>query len=307
MDKLLALKMFVETVDANGFSAAARKLGLATSTVTRMVDSLEAELGTALVNRSTRQITVTDAGGAYYLRARRILEDLADADAAIGDNAEEASGPLRISVPSAFGRCIISPHLGMFMSTYPKLELDITLTDSILDMVTDRVDLSIRLGSPAILDGVVCRIIGRFRRKVVCSPDYLQHHGFPESVDDLARHQCLRFNYGPSNQTWCFVDRSDAVSKITATGRFKSNNAEVLRDLALAGGGIALLPDWIVQDDILAGKLTPLFENYVVNPDSASDSISALFLPNQRGSRRVNAFISFLSDVLNDGTGYPTG
>jgi DNA-binding transcriptional LysR family regulator len=297
MDKLLALKMFVETVDAKGFSAAARQLGVATSSVTRMIDSLEAELGTVLFNRSTRQVTVSEAGAAYYSRARKILEDVADADAIVMDSDEEPSGPLRISVPTAFGRRIIAPRLGTLMSRYPRLELDITLTDSIVDLFSERVDLSIRLGLAAPMDGVVSRPVGTFRRRVVASPAYLQRHGQPETPAELSSHDCLRFNYGTPQQAWTFLSL-DGEIRVPVNGRFKSNNAEVLRELAHAGTGIALLPDWLIDQDIVDGQLVELFENSPAYPDNAKGEISALYLPNHRGSKRVKAFMGFMQEIL---------
>jgi DNA-binding transcriptional LysR family regulator len=285
MDKLLALKMFVETVDARGFSAAARQLGVATSSVTRMIDALEAELATVLLNRSTRQVTISDAGAAYYLRARKILDDLAEADATVMDSQDEPSGPLRVSVPTAFGRQVIAPHLARFMARHPRLELDITLTDTVVDLFADRVDVSIRLGTPAAMDGVVCRPVGQFRRRVVASAHY------------LAGHDCLRFNFGNPQQAWTFLADSGEV-RVPVRGRFKSNNAEVLRELVLAGSGVALLPDWLVGQDIESGQLLELFADLPAHPDNAKGHVSALFLPNHRGSRRVNAFIALIHEIL---------
>lgn len=297
MDKLLALKMFVETVDARGFSAAARQLGVATSSVTRMIDALEAELGTVLLNRSTRQVTISDAGAAYYLRARKILDDLAEADATVMDSQDEPSGPLRVSVPTAFGRRVIAPHLAHFMARHPRLELDITLTDTVVDLFADRVDVSIRLGTPAAMDGVVCRPVGQFRRRVVASAHYLADQGQPQIPQDLAGHDCLRFNFGNPQQAWTFIADSGEV-RVPVRGRFKSNNAEVLRELVLAGSGVALLPDWLVGQDIESGQLLELFADLPAHPDNAKGHVSALFLPNHRGSRRVNAFIALIHEIL---------
>lgn len=179
MDKLLALKLFVATVDCRGFSAAARQLGLATSSVTRAVDGLERELGAVLLNRSPRQVTVTEAGTSYYLSARQILEQLAEADAAVSDGGDEPSGPLRVSAPVSFGRHRLSPRLGAWLQQYPRLELDLALTDEIVDLLGERVDVSIRLGVPAPMDGVVARPLGQFRRRVVASPAYLAQRGTP--------------------------------------------------------------------------------------------------------------------------------
>jgi DNA-binding transcriptional LysR family regulator len=297
MDKLLALKMFVASVDAKGFSAAARQLNIATSSVTRMIDSLEAELGAVLLNRSTRQVTVSEAGATYYLRARQILEDMAEADAQINDRGELAAGQLRVSLPVEFGRRCIVPYLGRLMQNHPQLELDITLTDSIVDLVSERIDLSIRLGSAAPMDGVVSRHLGNFQRFVVASPAYLAATGLPESPQDLTGLSCLRFNYSSAQQIWNFV-RDGEELRVPVSGRVKSNNTEVLREAALAGVGLALLPDWLVDGDIVSGQLTRLFEPWAITPNNAIPAISALYLPNHRGSKRVNAFIEFLEEVM---------
>lgn len=172
-----------------------------------------------------------------------------------------------------------------------------TLSDDIVELLGERVDLAIRLGSAAAMDGVVSRPVGHFRRRVVASAEYLNAHGFPEHPMDLMQHECLRFSYGPKQQVWTFLKEGEET-RVPIEGRFKSNNAEVLREVALAGGGVALLPDWLVNDDIGSGDLTSLFESFVINPNDASSAISALYLPNHRGSKRVNAFIDFISELL---------
>ena len=296
MDKLLALKMFVETVDAKGFSAAARRLDLATSSVTRTMDSLEAELGAVLLNRSTRQVTVSEAGAAYYQRARNILEAMAEADAMIADRGDAPVGQLRVSLPVAFGRRCIAPFLSGLLTQHPKLELDVTMTDEIVDLIGERVDVSIRLGSAASYDDVIARPIGTFRRYVVASPAYLQQHGHPESPMDLTGHACLRFSYGANAQVWTFK-RDEEEIQVPVTGRLRGNNIEMLSELALADSGVALLPDWLIDADIQAGRLTVLFADWTVNPNRASSAITALYLPKQRGSRRVSAFLDFLAQI----------
>lgn len=297
MDKLLALKMFVQSVESKGFSSAARQLNLATSSVTRMIDRLEDELGAVLLNRSTRQITLTDAGGAYYLKTRDILNAMADADESVSDRGDVPAGELRISVPVAFGQRLIAPHICALLARYPMLILDMTLSDDIVDLLGERIDLSIRLGSPAAMEAVVSRRIGSFRRRVVASPEYLNARGFPDRPTDLMQHECLCFNYGAPQQVWTFTDKGEEV-RVPVDGPFRSNNAEVLREVVLAGSGVALLADWLVDDDIDSGRLTSLFETFVVNPNSASSAISALYLPNHRGSKRINAFIDFLTELL---------
>lgn len=298
MDKLLALKMYVETVDAKGFSAAARRMNLATSSVTRTLDGLEASLGTVLLNRSTRQVTVTEAGASYYQQARQILEAVAEADASIADHGEMPVGQLRVSLPVAFGRCCISPYLGAWLASYPQLELDVELTDSIVDLLGARVDVSVRLGSAAAYDNVIAREIGRFRRLVVASPAYLRQHGTPAEPADLVNHRCLRFSFGARDQVWRFrQDDGGDPTTVPVGGTFRSNNIEVLRDMALAGAGVALLPDWLVDADIAAGRLTVLFDDWSVTPNQSDSVVTALYLPNQRGSRRIAAFLDFLASL----------
>ncbi|MGI2142825.1 LysR family transcriptional regulator [Shewanella sp. AC91-MNA-CIBAN-0169] len=294
MDKLLALKMFVETVDAKGFSSAARNLSVATSSVTRMVDSLESELGTVLLNRSTRQITISDAGMAYYMSARKILDSVVQADEKIKDSQDEPSGPLRVTVPTAFGRFVIAPHIGSFLHSHPRVDLDLVLSDEIIDLFTQRIDLSIRLGSPAPNEELVSRPLGLFRRLVVASPDYIKQYGRPQQPADLLQHQCLRFS---SQLVWTFLSEDEEL-RIPVAGKLKTNNVEVIREIVLSGHGIALLPDWLIQQDINGGKMISLLTSYQVNPNSSSAAISALYLPNHRGSKRVNAFIDFVREIV---------
>jgi DNA-binding transcriptional LysR family regulator len=298
MDKFTALSMFVEVAQTGGFTSAARRLNIATSSVTRAVEALEESLGTVLFNRTTRQVALSDAGATYYAKAKRIIEDMAEADASVSDRGVDPSGPLRVSVPAAFGRQCIVPYLSSFLASHPRLELDIILNDGISDLLTDRIDLAVRLGEPAASADVVSRTIGHFERYVVASKDYLEMHGIPETPEALSTHQCLRFSYGSDQQVWTFC-QGGSVTKIAITGRLKTNNSEVLREVALNGAGIALLPSWLVDADVQAGRLTKLFEHYEINPNDARSSITALYMPNHRGSRRIGAFLEFLSDVVS--------
>ena len=297
MDKLLAMKMFAATVDAQGFSAAARKLGVATSSVTRLVDALEAELGATLLNRSTRQVSLTEAGARYYARARGIFEALDEADASVADRGEEPVGVLRLCLPVEFGRRVIAPHLGPFLAKHPALELDIDLSDRLDDLLDGRYDLSIRLGDPAPNDELVCRPLGRFERWLVASPGYLAGRAALEHPQQLLEHACLRFRYGQKARPWCMT-RGQEVLELDVSGPLRSANADLLRETALAGSGIALLADWLVREDVADGALQRVFGDWQVSPGTANDRINALYLPNHRGSRRVNAFITFCEGLL---------
>ncbi|MDR6713782.1 DNA-binding transcriptional LysR family regulator [Pseudomonas hunanensis] len=297
MDKLLAIKAFMATVEARGFSAAARTLGVATSSVTRLVDALEAELGATLLNRSTRQISLTEAGTQYYARSRDIVEALAEADASVADRGREPVGVLRLCLPVEFGRRVIAPHLGRFLAAHPGLELDIDLSDRFDDLLEGRYDLTVRLGEPAPSDELVCRRLGHFERWLVASPAYLagrQPLAHPQQLLELA---CLRFRYGQSGRAWQ-LHRGDEALQLEVSGPLRSANADLLREAALAGSGIAMLADWLVREDVEAGRLQRLFSDWQISPGTASCSINALYLPNHRGSRRVQAFVGFCEALL---------
>ncbi|MCP2073194.1 UNVERIFIED_ORG: DNA-binding transcriptional LysR family regulator [Pseudomonas lini] len=297
MDKLLALKMFVETVRCGGYSSAARKLGISTSSVTRQVAALEGELGASLLNRTTRNTSVTVAGQAYFEKALAIIESIDEADAIVADRGTEPQGHLRVSVPVEFGRRIIAPHLGRLLDRHPGLEISLSLSDRVSDLISERIDVSVRLGSSVVSDDIVSKRIGHFQRWVVASPEYLARTGLPRHPNDLLKHQCLRFDYGAAHHAWTFQG-DEAVLSLNVQGRLQSNNADILREAALAGGGVALLADWLVRDDVGQGRLSRVLEHYEVNPGAASSCINALYLPNHRGSSRINVFIEFLEEIL---------
>ncbi|ANI54342.1 LysR family transcriptional regulator [Pseudomonas sp. DR 5-09] len=297
MDKLLALKMFVETVRCGGYSSAARKLGISTSSVTRQVAGLENELGASLLNRTTRNTSVTVAGQTYFEKALAILDAIDEADAVVADRGSEAQGRLRISVPVEFGRQIIAPQLGELLDRHPGLEISVSLSDQVSDLLSEQIDVSVRLGSSVVSDDIVSKRVGGFQRWIVASPDYLSLHAVPAHPRDLLEHQCLRFDYAGSHQHWTFQGDEETI-QLNVHGRLQSNNADILREAAVAGRGVALLADWLVRADVEAGRLTRLLEGYEVNPGNASCCINALYLPNHRGSSRINVFIDFLEDIL---------
>ncbi|UDU81208.1 LysR family transcriptional regulator [Pseudomonas sp. HN2-3] len=298
MDKFLALSMFVETVRCGGYSAAARKLGVATSSVARQVAALESELGTTLITRSTRRNSPTDLGQAYFDNAVSILDALAAADSMVTDRGTEAKGKLRISVPVEFGRRLISPHLGRFLAAHPALEVSLNLSDERVDLYKDRIDLSVRLGSTVSSEEVICSTIGHFQRWLVASPSYLEQHGTPTQPGELTDHSCMRFDYGGPLLDWHF-EVDDETVPVSVQGRMQSNNADVLMQAAVAGQGIALLADWLVAEDVQHGRLTRLLPEYEVNPMSVNSSINIIYLPINRESTRIKAFTQFMKELLS--------
>lgn len=293
MDKLLALRAFKEVAEAGGFSKAARRLGVATSSLTRQLDALEASLGSALLTRTTRQVTLTDAGSAYLEHVSRVLSDLEEADGAVADTGAEAVGPLRVSMPVTFGRLCIGPHIARFLESHPRVSLEMVLSDEYVDLAADRIDVAVRIGSLEKQPNLIVKPLAVHHRYVVASHAYLQRHPLPVEPGALSQHECVLFAYRAGPQRWSFSG-PDGVQGVEVNGRLSANNSDVLREAVLGGLGVALLPQWLVEGDVVAGRLQRLFEDYDVNPLAQTISVHAAYLPNRRHSRKVQAMLEFL-------------
>lgn len=295
MDKLLALKAFVAVAQSGGFSKAARKLGVATSSLTRQMDALEASLGSALLTRTTRQVSLTDTGVSYLDQVSRILAELETADDSIADLDNEPVGPLRISLPVTYGRLCLGPHIAAFLQRYPKVSLHMQLTDANVDLHAERIDVIVRIGAPALQPNLIVRPLAEHKRFVVASHEYLARAGTPVRPQDLLGHECMQFVYDNGPQRWAFV-KDGVVEHVDVRGRLEVNNSDMVREALLAGLGVALLAQWLVQEDVTAGRVRRLFEDYSVNPFDKSVCVYAAYLPNRRHSRKVQAFLGFLAE-----------
>lgn len=297
MDKLLALRAFMDVAQTGGFSRAAQRRAVATSSVTRLIDGLEAALGVALLTRSTRRVTLTDAGSAYLEQVARLLSDLEEADASVSEGGSEAVGPLRVSVPVTWGRLCVGPHIAAFLRAHPRVSLELVSSDTPADLAAERIDVALRIGTPEHHPQLIVRPLAAHQRQVVASPGYLACHGTPARPQDLALHECLRFAYQPGPQRWSFL-RDGQAQAVEVNGRLAANNADMLREAALDGFGIALLAQWLVEEDVRAGRLQRLFGDYAIDPQEHSVGIYAAYLPNRRHSRKVHAFVEFLQQHM---------
>jgi DNA-binding transcriptional LysR family regulator len=296
MDKLVALKTLLEVADAGGFAKAAKRMGVATSSVARLMDALEAELGTALLTRTPRRVSLTDAGASYVEQVSRVLDGLAEADESILDSGAAPVGTLRITVPTTYNRAVLAPHIAAFLREHPNVALDIVVADHMIDLALERIDIAIRIGVPSDNPNLIAKKLADNPRVVVVSHDYLERSGVPLTPADLTDHQCLRIAYGGSyraRQTWTFM-RAGEHEKINVRGRLVSNSLDMLLEAVLAGQGIALLPEWQVREHINAGRLMHLFADYRVTPHGDEALAYAAYLPNRRHSRKVRAFLQFL-------------
>ncbi|MFP3562807.1 LysR family transcriptional regulator [Paraburkholderia sp. SIMBA_030] len=301
MDKFLALNTLLEVADAGGFSKAAQRLGVATSSVTRLMDSLETSLGTALLTRTPRKVSLTDAGIAYVEQIGKVLDDLAEADESVFDSGASPVGSLRISVSSTYSRLRLAPHLAAFLSANPRVVLDVVVADHFADLALDRIDVAIRIGMPDRDANLIVRKLANNSRYIVASHDYLERSGTPLTPQALESHECLRVAYGGgyrARQVWTFC-RDGVEQRVEVRGHLSSNSLDILLEAVMAGHGIALLPEWLVGAEIRAGRLMRLLENFDASPHQGDAVVYAAYLPNRRHSSKVRSLVQFLEARLH--------
>lgn len=301
MDRFSELNAFKTVATSGGFSAAARRLGLATSSVTRLVDSLEARIGTVLLNRSTRNVTLTDSGRRYFNRAEEILALLsaADDEADVRNDDGQLRGVLRVAAPVTFCARRIAPLLPQLAHRHPHLDVQLHLSDSVSHLVDDAIDLAIRIGSAQQQPNLIVRTLAQHQRVVCASPAYIAAHGAPQVPGELRQHNCLLFSYDAVRSPWRLQPLAGgAVEEIEVRGRLCVNNAEVLRRAAIDGMGIVMLASWLVDDALAAGELVALLPGYRANPGAMDIELLAIYQANRRGSAKVHAFIGMLEDAL---------
>jgi DNA-binding transcriptional LysR family regulator len=262
------------------------------------VDALERRLGVKLLNRSTRAVTLTAAGARYLDEARRLLDELETVERSVADEGVKPRGSLRISAPVAFARRHIAPYLASFLRTYPGLSVEIIATDSIVDLVEDNIDVAVRLGALA-TPGLIARRVAPQVRVVCGSPAYFSEHGTPAAPADLSGHNCLVFDYQLGPDEWRFL-KDDSEERVRVRGTLKARGSEILREAAIGGAGIVLMPTWLIGDDIAAGRLVRILADWSAGLRPGEDAISAVYLPSRRGSVKVRCFIDMLANAMGD-------
>jgi DNA-binding transcriptional LysR family regulator len=295
MDYLAAMRAFVRAVDLGSFSKAAAEAGLKVSTVSRYVSALEADLHAALLNRSTRRLHLTEVGAAFYERSAAIIEAVEDARLATTSLNATPQGVLRINIPGAFGRRHVVPHLKDFRDAFPLVDLDVTLTDNTVNLIEVGSDVAVRIGTLAD-SALVARRLAPQRRRLVGSPNHLRLHGSPEVPNDLARHQCLLFALQPTD-AWYFRRSGEPDGdpiEVKIRGCLRANDSEALLHAVRDGLGLALLPSWLLADDLRTGRLIPLLAGWegAIAPGPAP-AIWGVYPPKKTVSPKVRAFLDF--------------
>ncbi len=289
------IEAYLHVVELGGISAAARRMGLSKSVVSKRISDLERELGVSLLQRSTRSIRPSESGRYFYEQARAALGQLDHAAQTVSDAARELCGELRVLAPMTFGTRWLSPLIAAFAREHPRLNLILELDDKLADVGYERYDVAIRitrLGDSSL----IARRLAASRRVLCCSPGYAGRAGLPQSIEDIGQHACLAYSNSPPGQVWAFAESSakGGMRSIAPRGVFTANNGEVLRDAALAGQGLAVLPRFIVWEDLRAGRLVEVL------PDlpPVADGIFAVYPRSGLGSVKLRALVQYLQASL---------
>ena len=289
MDRFQAIRAFVVVVEQGSFARAADRLDQSVSSVSRQIADLEAHLDARLLNRTTRRLSLTEAGRDFHERSVQLLADLDEAEQAAGGVGAAPRGTLKLTAPITYGVRVLAPRLASFTARYPDVRLDIELSDRAVDLVDEGFDLAVRIG--AIRNpNLVARRVGETRLVCCASPAYLAAHGTPATPADLARHACLTYEYAPVRSQWRFVDANGAEQIAKVAGPMHGNNGEMLAALAAQGAGVTLEPDFIVEPLIASGRLVPILAGYEVPPIP----IHAAYPSRRHLSAKVRAFIDHL-------------
>lgn len=287
------MEVFVEAVDRGSFAGASRMLGLSPSAVSKVVGRIEKRLGTNLLIRSTRSLSLTQEGEIYLRRARNVLAEIEDTERAIASGAcSTPRGLLRVNASVPIAHCAVTPLLPAFLAQYPDIEVDLSLDDGMVDLIENRTDVAIRVG-PLRDSGLKARKLLESRMAIVAAPEYLRGNPPLETPSDLKRHQCIGYNFRRSMAEWPFRQPQDGtIAYSPLNGRVQVNNGETVRRLAIAGLGLARLARFHVQPDIDAGRLVPVLEDF--NPGD-TETFSAVYVGHEHLAARIRAFVDFLS------------
>jgi DNA-binding transcriptional LysR family regulator len=289
MDRLTAMEVFVRIVETGSFSAVARDLGMTQPTVSKQLSALERQLKTRLLNRSTRRLSLTEAGTAYYESCKRIIDNVRDAEANLGILQTQLSGVLRINTSIGLGQAYVGNLVLKFQKLHPGLSIDLSYTDRFVDLVEEGIDLAIRVGH--LNDSsLAARRIGSTARSVVATPAYLAKHGTPQVPEDLAKgHNCLLYAYLSTGNEWVFRG-ADGPVRVRVSGNFRANNGDAIKQAVLSDLGIAITPDWFVLREIEDGRMKTFLGDFAPAPAD----INAVYPSARHVSTKVRAFTEFL-------------
>jgi DNA-binding transcriptional LysR family regulator len=293
MDRLDAMQAFVAVADLQGFAPAARKLGLSPSAVTRLIAALEERLGARLLQRTTRQVALTDVGARYLERVRRILGDVEEAEAAAEGERSRPSGRLVVSAPVGFGRLHVSPVMSAYLKHYPEVSAELLLSDQIINLVEDAVDLAVRIGHLAD-STLVARHVGEMRRIVVASPAYLKAHGEPKAPAAITAHDTIQFGAMTAAPDWRFVEQGREV-RVACTPRFATNSADAAIQYAEQDGGLTRVMFYQAASSLAASRLKIVLAKF----EQPALPVHLVYPTSRLLSAKVRAFIDLVTETVD--------
>ncbi|MBY5400719.1 LysR family transcriptional regulator [Rhizobium leguminosarum] len=289
--------VFMAVVDAGSFIAGGQAMGLSRSAAGKAVIRLEDRLGARLLNRTTRTLSLTDEGRMFYERGLQILASVDEAEASVAGQNSTPRGVLRLTVPDAFGRLVVLPLLEKYLRAWADIQVEVNFTDRLADIIEEGFDLAIRISATTTLDTrLVSRIIASYKARLCASPSYLAERGEPSDIDDITAHDCLIFASRNQRQGWRFRGEGGPWVKAQGRSRLRLDSVQAIRDAALAGLGIALLPDFLVADDLVAGRLQQVLPSL----ETADAKIVALYPDKRLLEPRVRRFIDLMVEELGD-------
>lgn len=289
MDRLTAMEVFVRIVETGSFSAVARDLDMTQPTVSKQLTALERQLKTRLLNRTTRQLSLTEAGSAYYESSKRIIDAVREAEGNLGQLQTELTGVLRINTSIGLGQVYIAPMVLKFQAQHPGLSIDLSYSDRFVDLVEEGIDVAIRVGR--LNDSsLAARRIGSAARSVIATPAYLEKHGEPKVPQDLSTgHNCLLYAYLSTGNEWTFHGPEGEI-RVKVSGNFRSNNGEAIRQWVFADRGIAVSPDWLILKELEDGRLKAILTEFAPPPAE----IHAVYPSARHVSAKVRVVTEFL-------------
>ena len=290
MDLLAAFRTYIRVAESGSFSAVAREVGATQPAVSRQVSALEEHLGARLIQRTTRSLTLTEEGRVLLDHARRVLDCVEEAEAAVGRGHPAVSGLVRIATPASFGRLHVAPLMRRLLDRHPDLLVELQMSDTAADLIAGGIDLAIRAGQVGDA-GLVARRIGASPRQVFASSDYLRRSGMPEHPSDLGGHACVIFMQMAAPHDWRFEGPDGEVS-VQVSGRFRTDSSEAVREAVLGGLGLALSPSWMFGDDLATGRVQSVLDGY----RAGQVPIHAVYPTRRHLAPRTRAVIDFFAD-----------
>ena len=293
MDNLSGMAVFAQVVEARSFTGAARRLGMSKAAVSKQVSRLEERLGARLLNRTTRRLSLTEVGAAFYERCARIVAEAEEAELAVTRLNEKPRGTLRVDVPVDFGIQYLAPLLPPFMLANPELKVDMSFNDRFVDLVDEGHDLAVRIGQLPD-SSLIARKLAESGSVICAAPEYWNRHGRPSHPSELANHNCFAYSYLATGNEWRLRGPEGDVA-VRVSGSLTANNGGMLRQAAVAALGVVATPVFMACDDLRAGRLEPVLRDY----EPPTRGIHAVYPHNRHLSAKVRAFVDYLAEALN--------